>query len=52
MFGLMVRIKTNAAVLDALPSVFERGSQNANGVRVKDLCRVRNRVSVEIRQHV
>jgi hypothetical protein len=48
----MVRTKTNATVLEALPSVIERGSQNANGVRVKDLCRVRNRVSVEILFHV
>ena len=52
LFGLMVRVKMNATVLEALPRVIERGSQNANGVRVKDLCRVRNRVSVEILFHV
>jgi hypothetical protein len=51
LFGLMVRVKMNATVLEALPSVIERGSQNVNGVRVKDLCRVRDRVSAEILLH-
>jgi hypothetical protein len=51
LFGLMVRFKTNAAVLAALPSGIERGSQNANGVRVESLSRVRSCVSVEIFFH-
>ena len=42
-----LRLKARAAGLDVTPSIIKRGSQNAKGLRVKNLCRVRKRVSVE-----